>query len=273
MATRRVMVSLAAATLICAATTACANAQAKDLDEYIRDPVPTAKSAPTEAREKHQTITDAFDLSIELSQDQALWTALAFEDADQVRSLLRKGANPNRAEELSLMTPLMAAETMPITVALLQYGADPNARDRMGRSVLHYAVTMRDAASIVPLLIRSGVNINMRTDDTAKITALFCAMDKYIEDKDKDVSAQIIRVLVDMGADLNILDGHGANPLAVAASRNQVNLLRLLIQLGADPAMKLPNGRTALDYARDANAVDAMHVLANLPVKAQPANN
>jgi ankyrin repeat protein len=271
-ALRLIVALVAAIPLTCVAISVSANAQAKDLDEFLSGPATNEQPAVTERREEHQTITDAFDLSIELSQDQALWTALAFEDVDQVRMILKRGANPNRAEELSLMTPLMAAETAPIAVALLQFGADPNARDRTGRTVLHHAVTMRDGAAIVPLLVHKGANPNGITDDGSKATPLFAAIDKYTEDKDKETTAQVIRALVSVGADVNASDGHGANALAVAATRNQPDLIRLLVDLGADPHQKLNNGRTPLDYARDANASDALRAFAELPAKVQRAN-
>jgi ankyrin repeat protein len=247
-------------------------AQAKDLNDYILNPVAEDRDAKTEYRIEHQTNLDAFDQSIELSHEQALWAALAFEDANKVRLLLKRGANPNRPEELSRMTPLMAAETTQVAIALLQHQADPNARDRFGLSVIHHAVAMRDGAAIVKLLVKQGVNVDTRTDDAAKATPLFIALKKYIEGNDKITTAGVISTLAGLGADLDAFDGRGETPVAFAAFNNQPELLRLLIGLGADPTKKLGNGQTPLDYAREANATDAMRLLAELPVKSQRTN-
>ncbi|MEJ2116866.1 MAG: ankyrin repeat domain-containing protein [Alphaproteobacteria bacterium] len=246
-------------------------AQTKNLNDFINSPASDNKE-PTEYRIEHQTNLDAFDRSIELSQEQALWAALAFEDTSKVRLLLKRGANPNRPDELSKMTPLMAAETTPIAAALLQYGANPKARDRVGLGVLHHAVSMREGAAIVKLLVDQGVNVDVRTDDAAKATPLFIALKKYIEGSDKETTEGVIRTLAGLGADLNAFDGRGETPVAFAAFNNQPELLRLLIGLGADPTKKLGNGQTPLDYARAANSTDAMRVLAELPVKSQPTN-
>jgi ankyrin repeat protein len=247
-------------------------AQAKNLNDYILNPAAEDQDAQTEYRVEHQTKLDAFDQSIELSQEQALWAALAFEDAGKVRLLLKRGANPNRPEELSRMTPLMAAETMQVAVALLQYKANPKARDRFGLSVIHHAVAMRDGAAIVKLLVEQGVNVDTPTDDAAKTTPLFIALKKYIEGNDKQTTAGVISTLAGLGADLNVIDGRGETPVAFAAFNNQPELLRLLIGLGADPTKKLGNGQTPLYYARDANATDATRLRAELPVKSQRTN-
>lgn len=211
---------------------------------------------------------------LELSMDQALWAAIAFEDANQVRELLKGGANANVLEGLSQMTPLMAAETFPIASILIQNGANPNARDRNGRTPLHYAVLMRDAATIVPLLVRAGADVNARTGDAGRDTPLIAAVEKYAGDQNRDtaMSASIIRALVHLGADVNATDARGETSLAIAARENKPELIRLLIELGADPAKRLGNGRTPMDYAREVNAQDAIRALAVAAGKVEPAN-
>jgi cytohesin len=209
---------------------------------------------------------------LELQQDQALWTALAFEDVEQLRNLLKRGADPNKPDELSLMTPLMAAETLPITGALLEAGADPRARDRIGRTPLHFAVKMREALSVIPLLARSGADINARTSPPEAVTPLFSAVEHYLEDANKDGAGLIIRMLVRLGADINAADDNGATVLAVAAAQNQPELIRLLMELGADPARRLTNGRTPLDYAKEANANAAIQLLDGVTGRIPPAN-
>lgn len=179
-----------------------------------------------------RTATDA----LELSQEQALWAAIAFEDPEQLRQLLKRGANPNKPEELSLMTPLMAAETLPIAWTLLEAGANPRARDRTGKTPLHYAVKMREATSIMPLLVRAGADVNARAEEPGQVTPLFSAVENYIESPEKEAAEAVIRVLARLGADINAADSKGATPLAVATAHNQAELAKILIELGANPA-------------------------------------
>ncbi len=223
------------------------------------------------ARAKSATAPSGPD-QLRLSLEQAMWTALAFEDEVKLASLLKQGANPNKPDELSQMTPLMAAETAPIAKILLEAGADPNLRDRTGRTPMHHAVKMREGASIVHLLFSAGGDVNARAQDGGQSTPLFCAIDNYLESKDRKEAALIIRVLAHLGAKLDTADAAGNTPLALAATNNQPELIRLLLELGADASRPLGDGRTPLDYARDANAEDAIQALAAGPSKAIPAN-
>jgi ankyrin repeat protein len=227
-----------------------------------------------EAQSKEQVFTNSQDRvgstnlavnPLELSRDQAVWTALAFEDNDQLRQLLKDGANPNTTEVLSLMTPLMAAETLQLAWTLIEAGANPKARDRTGRTPLHYAPKMRDGQLIIPLLVRAGADINARTTDDGGITPLFFAIENYLETAEKPAAGQVLRTMVRHGADVNATDSSGATVLAIAAAHNRADLIKLLVELGADPARRMGNGRTPLDYAREANALDAMKLLGALP--------
>jgi hypothetical protein len=210
--------------------------------------------------------------ALEMSREQAMWTALAFEDAARLRELLKQGANPNKPDELSQMTPLMAAETAEIAKILLEAGADPKLRDRAGRTVLHHAVKMREAASVVQMLVRLGADVNARADDLNKSTPLLLAIDRYLEDKDRQETSLVIRILVHLGADIDAANAKGDTPLAIAAAHNQPELIRLLMELGADPSHRMVNGLTPLDYAREANAEEAMQALAAAASALPPAN-
>jgi ankyrin repeat protein len=209
---------------------------------------------------------------LELSLDQAMWTALAFENAAKLREVLKRGADPNKPEKLSQMTPLMVAETAELVEILLKAGADPNQKDRTGRTALHHAVKMREAGSIVRLLGQAGADVNARAQDIGECTPLLSAVEHYFEDKAQEETALAIRILIHLGADINATATAGHNALSLAASHNQPELIRLLIELGADPERRLVNGRTPLDYAREAKAEDAIQALAAAPSKQPPAN-
>lgn len=201
--------------------------------------------------------------ALEMSIQEAMWTALAFEDAAKVQDLLQRGAAPNKPETLSQMTPLMAAETAALTKILLDAGADPDQRDRLGRTALHHAIKAREAASIVRVLGQAGADINARAADIGECTPLHVAVEHYIEVEDRKEVALAMRILVHLGADIDATDAGGRSVLAIAAKQNQPDLIRLLIELGADPSRKLGDGRTPVDYAREANAKDALKALSD----------
>jgi ankyrin repeat protein len=209
---------------------------------------------------------------LELSRDQAMWAALAFEDAGKLAKLLELGADPNKADELSQMTPLMASETLPIAKVLVDAGANPNLRDRVGRTALHHAAKMREGATIIELLVRAGGDVNARANDAALSTPLMVAVENYLEDNDRQQASLIIRALAFLGADVNLGDARGNTALVIAAKHNQPELIRLLLELGADPARPVVDGRTPLDFARELNATDAIQALAAAPNRGSSAN-
>jgi ankyrin repeat protein len=210
--------------------------------------------------------------SLELSLDQAMWTAIAFEDAAQLASLLQRGADPNKPEKLSQMTPLMTVETAELVKILLESGAKPDLRDLTGRGALHHAVRMREGPEIVRMLVRAGAPVDSRVEDMSDCTPLMLAAEYYIEERDRRTITLVIRALVALGADVDAVDNGGRNALAIAAAQNQVDLIQLLLELGADPKRKLGNGRTPLDFAIDAKAQDAVRALAAAPSRSPTAN-
>jgi ankyrin repeat protein len=209
---------------------------------------------------------------IKLSLTQAMWTALAFEDPDQLANLLKSGADPNAPEEISLMTPLMVSERAEIAKLLLDAGADPNSMDKLGRTVAHHAVKMEEAASIVRMLGEAGANIDVRAVELANMTPLLYAVEYYVESQIREETSLVIRILAHLGADLEAVDSAGRSALVIAAAHNQPRLIRLLIDLGADPRRATAEGKTPLDYAREANAQEAIQALASISSSSPKAN-
>jgi hypothetical protein len=169
--------------------------------------------------------------ALELSREQALWTALAFEDTTRLKGALAAGVNINTADRLSLMTPLMAAETHDLAQVLLDAGADLKARDRDGRTVLHYAVRTREAARIIGLLTARGADPNWRDNDGN--TPLLAAIAAFTEDRNKGRATAAVTALVKAGADPNLAGKKGETPLAKADECADKSLAKLLASLGA----------------------------------------
>lgn len=81
---------------------------------------------------------------------------------------------------------------------LLQNGADVNARDEQGRSVLMLAAMHNPHPAVIFMLVKSGAKVNARTPDTGQ-TALFFAV-RY------NSSPEVVITLLNNGADQEIED-------------------------------------------------------------------
>jgi uncharacterized protein len=123
-------------------------------------------------------------------------------DAKKLLSLLRKGADPNRADRGGRTALMNAAidgkEEMVRT--LLQYGADPNIQDRLGYSALHFASQNFHVAT-VELFLNNGAQVNVQ--DNIGNTPLFRAV---MNSKGR---GDVIRLLLKAGADRTLKNKHG----------------------------------------------------------------
>lgn len=70
-----------------------------------------------------------------------------------------------------------------------------------------------------------------------------------------------IRIHIDRGDDLNARDDKGQTPLMLAAARNKASICKLLLEAGADADLLDPVGRSALNIAQAAGATEAARVI------------
>lgn len=66
-----------------------------------------------------------------------------------------------------------------------------------------------------------------------------------------------VRIHIDRGDDLNARDDKGQTPLMLSAARNKASICKLLLDAGADADLLDPVGRSALNIALAAGATDA----------------
>lgn len=118
---------------------------------------------------------------------------------------------------------------------LLNAGADPNARDRDGRTPLDAACDANAPAQVLQELIAHGAD--PKTSDTV----LNHALAHFI-----NVTTDKINILLKAGANPNKQDPYNVFPLEMACAHNaNIEVLRLLIDHGANPKI----ASDALNYA------------------------
>lgn len=119
----------------------------------------------------------------------------------------------------------------------LERGADPNAEDRHGRSMLCMAAKL-GSERMVSALLRAGASV--AATDRHVMTPLALAVSSE--------SLGCVKLLIQAGSSLEAKDDTGRTPFLVAASRRRVEVLEELLAAGS-------NGK-----ARDLSLNTAMHL-------------
>jgi ankyrin repeat protein len=117
---------------------------------------------------------------------------------------------------------------------------------------LYEAAGAGDTAQVIAPL-DSGVDVNARTSDES------FALNKAAVVNQVDV----MRVLLERGADPNVQNGQGDTPLVCATkfAGGKRETVQILIDAGTDLALSDHEGKTALDYAKAQGQRDAVVLL------------
>ena len=192
-------------------------------------------------------------------------------NASMIEALVKAGADPNTTITEGETVLMRASRTgSPEAIkALLDHGADVNHQDGfLGETALMWAAADNHAAAVQTLVAR-GANPNIRSNLTnfpkiqsqAKVanalvsvvmprggwTALMYAARRGAVDS--------ARVLIEHGADLNIVDPDGVSALNEAIINFHYDLAGLLIEKGADPNLADARGMSPLYAAVDMHTV------------------
>jgi ankyrin repeat protein len=210
----------------------------------------------------------------------ALDNAAGRGDVEMLRAILSAGINDPTAKTKALERASFAGKIDAMRL-LIESGANPAAP----------GVLVQGSASGIPAVVQEVLkykpDANSRGQDG--MTALIACLQAY-HYKDKDVNLkEVVRLLVNAGADPNIADNKGMTPL-IANARDleiaqmlvahgaNVNarandgftpllnaetaaLTRFLLEHGADPFAKTNDGKTALDWAKQMNHKDRAALL------------
>ncbi len=239
-----------------------------------------------------------------------IWSAT---DLAKVQLLLEHGANPNLASKrgrTALLVAAMSDRSAPIVRLLLSKGADIQAKDFLKTAALKAATfgndteTVRllldagldpnaaDLPGLTPLMMAAGWNGNLETVKLllakgANVNAVSRPVmglpTRIAPSKFGNLTAlimaapfgppELIKTLLDAGANVNAKDVRGMTPLmlAVATDHQDAGVIRLLLDRGADRQMKDEAGFTAMDWARRAGQPRGMELLGVTPDSAEGA--
>ncbi|KAL1703121.1 ankyrin repeat-containing domain protein, partial [Schizophyllum commune] len=157
-----------------------------------------------------------------------------------VHQLIAKGADIDARSRWG-DTPLhIAAKDAPVVAcALINLGASLTIRDGLGRTPLHLAAehgNLEDGNYAMELLLENGVDVDAR--DLNGETCLHYAA--------KSAAIALIFQLLRLGANANVVDKEGRNPMH-ALAESDISVARYLIEQGADVFARDSSGGMALD--------------------------
>ncbi len=153
-----------------------------------------------------------------------------------VRLLIEAGAMVQPSEPKR--TPLHAsveANTLEIAEILLNAGADPNFKDKSGRSAFIEACTALNL-DMAKLMLQHGADVNVSVGNEGKnpeplIVVVVAQSSNQNSAETVEQLCQMIALLLDNGASVNARSAEGAPLLGLALP--ELDVLRLLIDRGA----------------------------------------
>jgi ankyrin repeat protein len=161
---------------------------------------------------------------------------------NDVRKYLEEGVDVNAANPKDGSTGLhysSAIGDVGVMKALIEAGADVNARGPHGGGPLHKVILTRNSEAM-DLLIDNGASINAKDDygqTPLLIAAALMARMAFIK-------------LIDKGADVNTVDEDGRTPLHAAAKALDEDAVKILIGSGAYVNAANNDGDYAINMAR-----------------------
>jgi ankyrin repeat protein len=146
----------------------------------------------------------------------------------------------------------ITTDPLPLVKRLLDAGADPNAvinstpraHMREGSPRIVYATALMRAAiagdiELVKLLLAHGANPHIMSSDRETTLMAACGtgfINGYLRQRTPAERLEVVKLLIDLGEDVNAADSYGITPLMVAANLGDIAIVKYLVDKGADLA-------------------------------------
>ncbi|MGL5956383.1 MAG: ankyrin repeat domain-containing protein [Brevinema sp.] len=155
------------------------------------------------------------------SQEQSLFEAIVRNDAPIVEYMIKRRADVTITNKEGLSLLHLVSDPQ-LALLLIKNGADINAKNRIGSTPLHWAVS-RNYEMIAKLLLEFGADPN--APDNNGNTPLHFAINS---------NEEVILLLIRSGANVNAVNNEGSTPLIEALAQNNQTHSKYLILAGAE---------------------------------------
>ena len=167
-----------------------------------------------------------------------------------IAALVEAGADIE-ARDRDGLTPLHAATNSPVAIAaLLEAGAELEARNRFGQTPLAYAVNRSGSSTVAAIeaLLEAGADSNVGDLFSGRTPLHWAAWWAGASKQAHEIQAALatLSALLEAGADPNARDRGGDTPLHRAVIADSPAATALLLQAGADPNAPTSTGITPL---------------------------
>lgn len=170
------------------------------------------------------------------------------------------GVLPSAARIADIHAMARKSDADALCNALLQQPHRIDDLDNYGDSPLHCAVSEGNLGTI-KALINMGANVNLKNGQLSRgETPLGSAVSSACFHPDEPRRMQIVTLLLDAGADVNICDNSGASPVFIPACSHPT-ILKFLLEKGANTRTADERGWTPLHGAAFNGELDAAKLL------------
>lgn len=219
------------------------------IDALMRDDTRTAL-ALVNARADPDTQADRFSADSLTRRLRRIVSRASAPIVDCPTALLLACGDSAQLQRNAEVDAARTAQQVTLVQAMLAHGANPGARDWLGRSALLTAAA-HNCLHVADLLVQRGMNVNAR-DGLDKTPLHYAAMNRN----------EALLLLLTHGADPNAQDGNGYTALHYAVGfRCEASTVQMLLQHGANPGSGERRGVIPLIAAQRLKRADLVRLL------------